>query len=206
MVALSLVGLAALPRLNIQYTPMTEGRSITVSFSYRNASAEIIESEATSKIEGVLAGIRNVTDISSTSRKGSGSVYVKFRKGTDMDAARFEVASAIRNVYSSLPDGVPYPEISLSGSGRVSRISYLIKGAIPSREISKYVKEHVLGHLAAIPGVDKVNVDGGVPFQWVITSDAAKIQSAGISADEISPAFNSCYREDILGMTETWKG
>ena len=90
--ALSLVGLAALPRLNIQYTPMTEGRTVYVSFYYPNASAEIIESEATSKIEGVLAGIRDVTDISSVSRKGSGSVSVKFRKGSDMDAARFEVA------------------------------------------------------------------------------------------------------------------
>ncbi len=111
MVALSLVGLAALPRLNIQYTPMTEGRTVYVSFYYPNASAEIIESEATSKIEGVLAGIRDVTDISSVSRKGSGSVSVKFRKGSDMDAARFEVASAIRNVYPSLPDEVSYPGI-----------------------------------------------------------------------------------------------
>ena len=118
MVALSLVGLAALPRLNIQYTPMTEGRTVYVSFYYPNASAEIIESEATSKIEGVLAGIRDVTDISSVSRKGSGSVSVKFRKGSDMDAARFEVASAIRNVYPSLPDEVSYPGISLSGGAR----------------------------------------------------------------------------------------
>ncbi len=206
MVALSLVGLAALPRLNIQYTPMTEGRTVYVSFYYPNASAEIIESEATSKIEGVLAGIRDVTDISSVSRKGSGSVSVKFRKGSDMDAARFEVASAIRNVYPSLPDEVSYPGISLSGGGRVSRISYLVKGGIPSREISKYVKEHVLSHLAAIPGVDKVNVDGGVPFQWVITFDADKIQSVGVTADEIASAFNSYYREEILGMTETSEG
>ncbi len=206
MVALSLVGLATLPRLNIQYTPMTAGRTVTVSFSYPNASAEIIESEATSKIEGVLAGIRNVTDISSASRKGTGYVTVTFRKGTDMDAARFEVASAIRNVYSSLPEGVSYPGISLSGGGRVSRLSYLVKGGIPSREISKYVKEHVLNHLAAIPGVDKVDVGGGVPFQWVVTFDAGKVQSAGITADEIASAFNSYYREEILGMAETSGG
>lgn len=206
MVALSLVGLASLPRLNIQYTPMTEGRTVTVSFYYPNASAEIIENEATSVIEGALAVLRNVTDISSASRKGSGSVKVTFRKGTDMDAARFEVASAIRNAYSGLPDGVSYPEISLSGGGRVSRISYLVKGGIPSREISKYVKEHVLNHLAAIPGVDKVNVGGGVPFQWVITFDAGKIQSVGITADEIATAFNSYYREEVLGMTETSGG
>lgn len=206
MVALSLVGLASLPRLNIQYTPMTEGRSVSVSFNYSGASAEIVESEVTSKVEGVLSGIRGVTDISSASRKGSGSVYVQFRKGTDMDAARFEVASAIRNVYPSLPSGVTYPGIYRSGSGRVSRVSYLVKGNIPSLEISKYVKEHVLSHLASIHGVDKVNVEGGVPFQWVITFDADKAKSAGITADMIASAFNTYYREDVLGMAETPEG
>lgn len=206
MVALSLVGLASLPRLNIQYTPMTEGRTVTVSFSYRNASPEVVESEATSKIEGVLAGLRDVTDVSSASKKGSGSVSVKFRKGTDMDAARFEVASAIRNVYPSLPADMAYPRISVSGGGRASKISYLVKGGIPSREISKYVKEHVLSPLSAIPGVERVNVGGGVPFQWVITFDADKIQSCGISADEIASAFDAYYREDVIGMTETADG
>ena len=206
MVALSLVGIASLPRLNIQYTPAAVSRGVSVSFSYRNASAEIVEAEVTSKIEGVLAGIRNVTDISSESGKGSGRVYVKFRKGTDMDAARFEVASAIRNVYPSLPDGVSYPGISRSGGGRTSRISYLVKGGIPSREISEYVKENVVSHLVAIRGVDKVNIYGGVPFQWVITFDAAKVQSLGVTADEIAAAFNNYYREDVIGMTESGEG
>ncbi len=206
MVALSLVGLASLPRLNIQYTPMTEGRTVTVSFSYRNASPEVVEGEVTSKIEGVLAGIRDVTDVSSASKKGSGSVSVKFRKGTDMDAARFEVASAIRNVYSSLPADIAYPRISVSGGGRASKISYLVKGGIPSREISKYVKEHVLSPLSAIPGVERVNVGDGVPFQWVITFDADKIQSCGIAAEDIATAFDSYYREDVIGMTESANG
>lgn len=154
----------------------------------------------------MLAGLRDITGISSASKKGSGSVSVKFRKGTDMAAARFEVASAIRNVYPSLPSDVSYPRISVSGGGRVSKISYLIKGGIPSLEISKYVKEHVLSPLSAIPGVERVNVGGGVPFQWVITFDADKIQSCGISAEDIASAFDSYYREDVIGMTESSDG
>ncbi len=206
MVALSLVGLASLPRLNIQYAPMTEGRTVTVSFSYRNASPEVVEGEVTSRIEGMLSGLRDVTDITSASKKGSGSVSVKFRKGTDMDAARFEVASAIRNVYPNLPADITYPRISVSGGGRVSKISYLVKGGIPSREISKYVKEHVLSPLSTIPGVERVNVGGGVPFQWVITFNADNIQSCGITAEEIASAFDAYYREDIIGMTESPDG
>lgn len=57
-----------------------------------------------------VAGCENV---SSRSAKGYGNISVAFRKGTDMEAARFEVASAIRNLYGKLPQEISYPYISL---------------------------------------------------------------------------------------------
>lgn len=206
MVTLSLIGVASLRRLNIQYTPTAEERTLTVSFNYPNASAETVEAEATSKLEGVLSGLDHVSGVSSTSSKGEGTIQVSFNKGTDMDAARFEAASAVRNIRSSLPREITYPTISRGSGESVSRVSYLVKGDIPSREISRYLKEHVLSPLAAVPGVDKVEIGGGVPFQWVITFDAAKAASAGITADEIATAFRSYYGSEIVGMARTGDG
>ena len=206
MVALSLIGMASIRRLNIQYTPTAEERTLTVSFNYPNASAETVEAEATSKLEGVLSGLDHVSGVSSTSSKGEGTIQVSFNKGTDMDAARFEAASAVRNIRSSLPMEITYPTISRGSGESVSRVSYLVKGDIPSREISRYLNEHVLSPLAAVPGVDKVEIGGGVPFQWVITFDAAKAASAGITADEIATAFRSYYGSEIVGMARTGDG
>ena len=206
MVALSLIGVASLRRLNIQYTPTAEERTLTVSFNYPNASAETVEAEATSKLEGVLSGLDHVSGVSSTSSKGGGTIQVSFNKGTDMDAARFEAASAVRNIRSSLPREITYPTISRGSGESVSRVSYLVKGDIPSREISRYLNEHVLSPLAAVPGVDKVEIGGGVPFHWVITFDATKAASAGITADEIVSAFRSYYGSEVVGMARTGDG
>ena len=206
MVALSLIGMASLRRLNIQYTPTAEERTLTVSFNYPNASAETVEAEATSKLEGVLSGLDHVSGVSSTSSKGGGTIQVSFNKGTDMDAARFEAASAVRNIRSSLPREITYPTISRGSGESVSRVSYLVKGDIPSREISRYLNEHVLSPLAAVPGVDKVEIGGGVPFHWVITFDATKAASAGITADEIATAFRSYYGSEVVGMARTGDG
>ena len=206
MVALSLIGVASIRRLNIQYTPTAEERTLTVSFNYPNASAETVEAEATSKLEGVLSGLDHVSGVSSTSSKGGGTIQVSFNKGTDMDAARFEAASAVRNIRSSLPREITYPTISRGSGESVSRVSYLVKGDIPSREISRYLNEHVLSPLAAVPGVDKVEIGGGVPFQWMITFDATKAASAGITADEIATAFRSYYGSEIVGMARTGDG
>ena len=206
MVALSLIGVASIRRLNIQYTPTAEERTLTVSFNYPNASAETVEAEATSKLEGVLSGLDHVSGVSSTSSKGGGTIQVSFNKGTDMDAVRFEAASAVRNIRSSLPREITYPTISRGSGESVSRVSYLVKGDIPSREISRYLNEHVLSPLAAVPGVDKVEIGGGVPFQWMITFDATKAASAGITADEIATAFRSYYGSEIVGMARTGDG
>lgn len=207
MAALSLVGLASLPRLNIQYTPTAPGRGISVSSSYPDASAEIVEAEVTSLLEGALSSLGGITDIASTSRKGSGSVTVGFRKGKDMDAARFEVASAVRNVYPSLPAGVSYPSVRLSsGGGGNTSVSYILKGPMPSQEMEKYAREHILPQLSALADVDGVTLSGATPFHWVITFDAEKAASAGITADDIASAFHSAYANQVLGMVETGEG
>ena len=206
MVALSLIGVASLRYLNIQYTPTIEGRTLTVSFTYPDASAEVVETEVTSKLEGVISGLDHVSDVSSTSSRGGGWVQVGFSKGTDMDAARFEVASAIRNISSSLPQDITYPVISRGSEGRGSTISYIVKGAIPSREISKYLQEHVLSPLSAVKGVDRVDVGGGVPFHWVIVFDADKASSAGIASEDIASAFRSFYGSEIAGLAKTPDG
>jgi multidrug efflux pump subunit AcrB len=77
---------------------------------------------------------------------------VKFRKGTDMAAARLELASAIRNLYSELPDNVTYPSISHNALGKktATAVSYLIKGSLPSQEIEKYVREHIMPEISAL--------------------------------------------------------
>ena len=119
-VALSLAGLLCLDRLHVQYTPSSAGNSMTVSFSYPDASPEVVEAEVTSPLEGALSTLRGITEISSSSAPGSGNISLTFRKKTNMAAARFEVASQIRNLYASLPERVSYPSISLNAGGRAS--------------------------------------------------------------------------------------
>ena len=120
-VALAAVGIVSIPRLNVQYKPSEPGHTIRVSYRLAGASSESLESEVTSKIEGVLAGLDGCRKVTSVSSKGVGSVSVTFGKNTDIAAARFEVASAVRNLYPSL---LPY---RLMPEGRKRRPPYDIR-------------------------------------------------------------------------------
>ncbi len=204
MVAMSVIGIASFSMLRIQYKPASGGHSVTVSYRMGGASSEVVESEATSKLEGVLSGLKGCSGTSSISRKGSGSVTVSFDKKIDMTAARFDVASAIRNVYPSLPKSVTYPSISLDVNGNKSTtaITYLIKGSLPSQELSRFAVRNIQQPISLLHGVDKVQVGGSTPFHWVITFDADKVASFGIHADDISKAFSIKYGKQVLGMTD----
>ena len=208
MAVATVVGIATVPLLDVQYAPAPSGNSITVSFGWKNASERIMEAEVTSKIEGVLSGMSDVTSISSVSYKGSGSVTLVFRKDTDMAAARFEVASRIRNVYPMLPDGVSYPAISLDidGAGNRTALTYIFKSPLPSREIGRFVTNHVMTPLSSIDGVDKVSFWGETPFELEVVFDSDLADLSGITADEISAAFSSWFSGEVLGMAETEDG
>lgn len=205
MAALSLIGVALLPMLNIQYKPSSESRTITVSYSYPGASPDIVEAEVTSKLEGALSRIKGNTEVSSDSYQGRGRIRVSFDKGTDLSVARLEVASAIRNIYSELPDGVSYPSIShnIQGKKSTAALSYRIKGSLPSQEIERYVSTHVMPEISAIKGVENVSLNGVTPYHWVITFDAAKTASAGVAASDIAEAFRNAYSESLIGISDT---
>ena len=206
--ALSLAGLLCLGRLHVQYTPSSAGNSMTVSFSYPDASPEVVEAEVTSPLEGALSTLRGITEISSSSAPGSGNISLTFRKKTNMAAARFEVASQIRNLYASLPERVSYPSISLNAGGRASgtALAFLLKGAMPSAEIEQYARDRLVYPLSSLAGVDGVNLSGATPFEWVITFDAQKVRSAGITASQIASAFRAYHASAVLGMADDGDG
>lgn len=208
MVTMSFVGMVIIPTLDVSYAPGTSERNLSVSFKWPGVSERIVEYEATSKLEGALSGMRNCTKVTSTSTAGGGRVNLTFRKNTDMQPVRFEVASRIRNMYSSLPKGVSYPSISLDIRGAASRtdLVYTFISPLPSYEIDKYVSSHVTGKLAEIEGVEDVSLNGVTSYEIEILFDPVKATACGISADDIASAFRSFYAEQVLGLTDTEEG
>ena len=208
LAALSVIGIALLPRLNIQYSPSKVEHHISVSFSWPGTATRVVEMEATSRLEGVLSVVKGCQNVSSRSRRGSGSVTLNFSKETDMAAARFEVASIIRNIYPKLPEGVSYPSVSLNTGGSRERTSltYIIKAGIPAEQIHDFVLENVSTPLSRVEGVDKVNISGVTPFEWLITFDAEALEAVGLTANDLSSAFSAYFRNDIVGLTTIQEG
>lgn len=201
-VALSLVGLFSATRLKLQYTPAVKEKTVNVTFSMPGASAMVVENEVTSRIEAVLSTIRSRSRIVSQSSDGSGRVSVTFDKYADIASVRMEVASAIRNLYPQLPDGVSYPTVSLTSEGvkRKLAVSFCVRSDRSPREISSYIDDHMLIPLSSVPGVNDVMQYGGTSYSWNIVYDSDLLRSLGMSPSEIAAAVRDCIGDVSAGL------
>ena len=73
---LALVGAILLPMLTVRLQPLHYNPSLTVSYSLPYSSARVVEMEVTSILEGLLARMKGVRDVSSVSQNGRGSIRV----------------------------------------------------------------------------------------------------------------------------------
>ncbi|GAA3640414.1 efflux RND transporter permease subunit [Flavivirga jejuensis] len=200
-VCLSIIGVSLIPLLSIQLTPSKKAPSLNVNFSWQDASAKVIEQEVTSKLEGVFNTIKDIKEISSESNKGRGSISIDFKKNADIDMVRFEIANLIRQSYSELPEGVSYPQLSLSSANENNTpiISYSVNANESPYLIKKHTENHVVPKLSNIKGINQINVYGAAPFEWVLEYDNKKLIQLGITVNDIEIAINDFLKSQALG-------
>lgn len=198
---LVIIGISLIPSLSLQLKPNRSSKALNVSFSWHNASSKVIEQEVTSKLEGLFNSVKGIKEITSTSRKGSGIIDLTFKKDVDIDIARFEIANIIRQNYQKLPEGIGYPQLSISaGSESQSPIlSYSINANESPYFIKKYAENFILPKLSRIDGVSQVNLYGASPFEWVITYSSDKLLQYGISVQEAVSAIDTYLTKKALG-------
>jgi multidrug efflux pump subunit AcrB len=201
-IALSIIGLALIPQLNIQLSPSRSASTITVNYYWSGSSARNVEQEVTSKLESIFSTMSGLRGIESTSNNNNGNIRLSFKKNADLDAIRFEMATIIRRVYPQLPPGVSYPVISLgAGGSKVTNVlTYTLASGAEAFFIREYAEENIAPKISILAGVSDVSVSGASPFQYVINFDITKARSLNINADEIAAAINNWFANSQAGM------
>lgn len=170
--SIAMMGIALIPLLPIKLAPSRTLPSLTVYFSMPGNSARIVEMEATSKLEAMLARINGVKNIYSTSGNGWGNITLELDKHTPIDAARFETSTIVRQTWNDLPREVSYPYISVRRpDDNASRpfMTFTVNSAATPIVIQKYTENTIKQRLSDIAGLYKIDVRGATPLEWQLT-------------------------------------
>ncbi len=204
-ICVSMVGMALVPLLTVKLNPSEQMPSMNVTFNLYGNSARVIEMEVTSKLEAMLSRVKGVRGVYSNSGEGWGNVWMDFDKHTNLDYARFEAATIIRQVWPNLPEGTSYPQIQMRNSDDNALrpfISYTINAPASPALIQQYVEDMIKPRLAQIKGVYKVEVSGATPMEWRLEYDNEELARLGISINTLTSALSQAYRKEFLGICD----
>jgi len=201
---LLVIGLSLLPLLPVKLNPSATSQTIGVSFSMGGQTAQVIEAEVTSKLEGLLSRIRGVERVSSQSSNGFGSITLQFSKHTNIEMARFEVSTVIRQAWPSLPDGVTYPTISrptrANDGTNTPFLRYSVNAPFSPIQIQEYINNNLAPIIAEVRGVDRVTVTGAGQMIYRLVYDLHHLQNLNVSPRDIQAAISSYLSREFLGI------
>lgn len=208
-VCLSLIGVVLVPLLPVKLAPSRTLPGLTVSFSMPGNSSRVIEAEVTSKLEAMMARVKGIRKVNSTSDNGSGSISLELDKHADIDVTRFEVSTIIRQTWPQLPEGVSYPQISTRRSDdKASRpfITYTLNAPANPILIQQYAEENIKPVLGQLKGIYKVELNGATPMEWQLEYDSDQLSHLGITLQAVQRAINRHYEKEFLGICFIEKG
>ncbi|MGD9555702.1 MAG: efflux RND transporter permease subunit [Mangrovibacterium sp.] len=201
--ALMILGLALSPLLKVKLLPDRSLPSVSVSYSYGGANAVVVDSEVTSRLEGVFSRLEGLVKLRSRTGDGNGVITLEMEKEADMDAVRFEVSTLMRQVYPELPAGVSYPQIRVSRPDEEERVEQLMSLVLngPGRrpEIGHLAETGIKPVLSLIEGVTEVRVSGYTPQGWNLVYDAGKLKNIGLEPEELCRQIREYYKTAGLG-------
>ena len=164
---------------------------ITIAPSF---GATDIERLVTFPIETANSNIAGLKEIRSFSRFGLSLVTIVFEDDIDVYWARQQVAERLLQVQSQIPAGIGKPELGPISTGLGEIYQYVVRpergyerkfDATELRTIQDWlVRRQLLG----VKGVAEVSSFGGKLKQYVIALNPSKLQSAGVSIDEVFAA------------------
>ncbi len=174
-------------------------------------SARVVEQQVTNQLEGMLARIKGVEKISSTSDNGSGSIMLRLDKYSDMETARFEVSTLVRQAWSQFPDEVTYPSITYQmpdddDNDAQAFMTYTLNATANTTLIQQYGEKHIRPALSEIDGVYKVEVYRATGMEWRLTYDEMQIERLGLTITDISEAIAHHYDSESLGICQVEEG
>lgn len=191
-IALSIIGLLLSTKLVVEYIPNLENKTLTITYNWYGASAKVIEMNVTSILEGKISTINGINKVSSISRDSNGEITINFKKEIDIDFARFEVNSAIREVYSSLPNGVSYPTIVQKSSivSNEPAIIYSLSANTDIKNIEEYINDIIIPIISGIDGVADIEINSNAVNLVDISYNTKILNKYKLSVDDISLSLN----------------
>ena len=199
-----LVGLISYTRLSVREYPRIDEPVVSVSTTYRGASAEVVESQVTKPLEDSLAGIEGVEVMTSQSRSEISQINVRFTLKRDPDSAAADVRDKVARARGKLPLTIDEPIIAKVEADSNPVIYIAVEaGSLSTLEASDYVKRYIQPRLSVLPGAADVRVFGERRVSMRINLDRTRLAGYKLTVQDVEDAIRRQNAEIPAGRIES---
>ncbi len=186
-----ILGSISLTELPIDLFPEIEVPVAVVATNYSGTGPQEMENLVTKPLEGAIATVGNIENISSISSEGSSIVIAQFAFGIDMDLATLEMREKVDLVKGFLPDqsgeplvikidpnALPVYQLALSTKGDLAGLQTLTEDTISQR-------------FERLDGVASVDILGGFAREIEIAVNPNELANLGLNINGLSQIISS---------------
>ncbi len=204
--AILLIGIIAYTRLPIRELPKIDEPIVTVTTTYRGASADVIESQVTKPLEDSLSGIEGVDVMTSSSRSEQSDITVRFKLSRDPDSAAADVRDKVARVRGRLPQAIEEPVIAKTEADAFPIVFIAFSSDRHSQlEQSDYANLYLRPRLGTLPGAADVRIFGERKSSMRIWLDRDKLAAYRLGPADVEDAIRRQNVEIPAGRIESSK-
>ena len=188
---ITVLGLGAYRTMPKESFPEIVIPTVYVGTPYPGNSPVDMENLITRPIEKQLKSLNNVKDIKSTSVQDFSSIVIEFTPGVELAKAIQDVKDAVDKSKSELPTDLDQePNVLEVNTSDFPIMNVNISGPYSEQELKRY-GEYLEDAIEKLPEISKADLAGTIEREIQINVDPYKMESVGVSFNDISGAIQT---------------
>ncbi|RXT15260.1 efflux RND transporter permease subunit [Ammoniphilus sp. CFH 90114] len=202
IVAMLIFGFVSFPKMAVDLYPELNLPVAVVVTSVDGGTPAEVEKLVTKPIEEALASVSNIDQISSNSVGGASQVIVQFNWGTDLDQATLDMRDKVDLIRGMLPDSANTPQILRFDPNAQPVVTLALTGSEDTANLKSVADNMIKPRLERIDGVASVGVIGGQDRLVEVMLDPLKLETYGITVDQIRQSLASSNLSGSAGSVK----
>ena len=201
---LVLFGLFTFNEIPTDELPDVQPPVVTIQTEYKGASAEIIDTQITQKIEDFVGGTPGLETIDSFSEDESSRITLTFENNLDLDDVANDVRSSVARVLDNLPDGAEQPEIFKQSAGmRTTMWLSFNSDTMTDLELTDYADRYLTDLFSTVDGVGRVRLGGERELSLRVWLDPLALAARDLTTQEVETVLRKENVEFPAGRIES---
>ncbi|MEM6484304.1 MAG: efflux RND transporter permease subunit, partial [Pseudomonadota bacterium] len=184
---IAIAGIAAILAVEVRELPDIDRPLVNVRALLPGASPETMDSEVTGLLEGAVARVSGVLDISSSSEENNARINVEFRPGTDVDSVAADVREAVSRVSQDLPDNLQQLAVYKAEEDAEEVVRVAVVSSVYREEaLARIVEKDIVPEFISLPGVADVPLFGNRERVLRVILDPLRLTSFGLTVSDVA--------------------